>query len=146
MNVIAIARRGIGVVGVPPVGIAVARGIAIELIRHAEPGALVVQVAAADPEAVWLAKLASMVRRAPLPRGIAFAIRVSNAARPIGAVLVAEHEHDLGHRLGCVIRLGPEAIVLDRRDGSPPTPVSPAFVDRAEAEALVRRWSAARAA
>ena len=129
MNLIAIARHGIGITGPPPLAVAVARGIVLALIRHAEPSALVVQAAAGEAELGWLRRLARRMRAVSLPPGVAFAARVSNGDAVVGTVLVAEREADLGHRLGCVVRIGPSTIVLDRRDGSLPVEVAPEFLD-----------------
>lgn len=143
MNLIAIARRGIGIAGVPPVGLAIARGIAMDLIRHADPAVLELQVAGAHAERAWFAPLVARIRTAPLPPAVAFALRVANGPSVVGSLLVAEHETALGHRIGSVVRIGLDAIELDRRDGSVPIPVAPAFVALAEAEAWARsvRWS-----
>lgn len=141
MNLVAIARHGIGVAGVPPLAIAIARGLAIDIVRHAEPQALVVQAAGPDAEAVWLTRLRADLRRAPLPPGIAFALRVANGASVVGSLLVAEREIDLGDRPGAVVRIGLEAIELDRRDGSATVPVAPTFVGLGQAEVLVRELS-----
>ncbi|OJX62335.1 MAG: hypothetical protein BGO95_11175 [Micrococcales bacterium 73-13] len=145
MNVVAIARHGIGVAGVPPMGLAVARGIAIESIRHAEPERLALQAAGAEAELAWLARCAARYRPAPLPPGLELAISVgvrlgphaAAAERLVARILVAEREAELGDRCGAVVRIGPERIVLDRRDGSPPTPVLSRLVGLAEAE----RWA-----
>lgn len=138
MNLVAIARHGIGIAGVPPIAIAIARGLAIDFVRHAEPSALVVQAAGPDAEAAWLTRLPGTVRRAPLPPGIAFAVMVGNGGSIVGNVLVAEREADLGDRLATIVRLGLDSIELDRRDGSPPLPVVPRLVSLTQAEALVR--------
>lgn len=141
MNLVAITRHGMGIAGVPPVAIAIARGLAIDCVRHAEPQALVIQAAGADAEAAWLTRLPGTLRRALLPPGIAFAVLVTNGTSVVGNVLVAEREEVLGDRLGAIIRVGLESISLDRRDGSPPLPVTPRFVGLSQAETLARSIS-----
>lgn len=138
MNLIAVARHGIGIAGVPPLGIAIARGLAIELIGAADAEALAVQAAGADGEAAWLTRIRGRLRRAPMPPGIAFALRVENGTRVVGSLLVAERERDLGDRPGVVVRIGREAVELDRRDGSAPLPVTPRYVGLDQAAAMVR--------
>jgi len=146
MNLIGVARHGIGIAGVPPIAISVARGIVIECVRHADRRALVVQAAAPDPEHSWLARLGGSFLRVPLPPGLAFAVRIANGRSVVGGVLVAEREVDLGDRPGTLIRIGHETIELDRRDGSPALPVVPRFLGLVHAEALVRRLPGREAA
>ncbi|MBO9578233.1 MAG: hypothetical protein J7480_05630 [Microbacteriaceae bacterium] len=138
MNVIGILRHGIGIAGVPPIGLAIARGLVIDGIRHADPASLAIQAAGPEEERAWLRRIARVHRTAPLPPGLVLAIRVGNGERAVGAVLVAERETDLGDRPGSILRIGLETIELDRRDGSPPVAVAPSLVGLAEAQAWAR--------
>ena len=128
MNLLAIARHGIGIAGVPPLGVAIARGLAIDLVRAADPARLVVQAAGDDAEARWLTRIRGRLLRAPLPQGIAFALRVGNGDAVVGSLLVAEREDELGDRPGAVLRIGVEVVELDRRDGTTPLVVEPRYV------------------
>ncbi len=130
VHLIALARHGIGIVGPPPLAIALARTVVIELVRNAEPWALAIQVAGPPAEAAWLARLSGVISGAPLPPGIALAVRVANGTAPVGAVLVAEREADLGPLPAAVLRIGGDAVELDRRDGAAPLPIAPVFTDR----------------
>lgn len=138
MNLVALGRHGIGIAGVPPLALAIARGLAIEFVRHAQADTLAIEAAGPDAEAAWLTRLGANVRRAPLPPGLAFACRVANGQRVVGRVAVAEREADLGDRPATIVRVGTESVELDRRDGTPPLTVVPAFVGLAQAEALAR--------
>ncbi len=141
MQLIAIARHGIGVAGPIPAAIALARTVALELVRCAEPRSLAVQAAGPPAELEWLARLPGLVRAAPLPPGVAFAVRVANGDSPLGAVLAGERVEALGPRLAAVLGLGAEAVLLDRRDGSAPLRLAPEFTSRATAA----RWARERA-
>ena len=142
MNVIAIARHGIGIAGPPPLGLAIARGIVIDCIRHTEAEGLVIQAAGPEAETAWLARCAARYRAAELPSGLELAVtiglRSGETARHIGRLLVAEAETQLGDRPAAIIRIGPDDLVLDRRDGSEPIPVRPAMVGLAEARSWAR--------
>ena len=128
MNLLGIARHGIGIAGPPPVAVAIARGLALEIVATADPAALAIQAGGSDGEAAWLTTLPGRLRHAPLPPGIVFALRVTNGASTVGSLLVAEREADLGERPGVVVRIGLESVELDRRDGSPGVGVVPRFV------------------
>jgi len=130
---VGIARHGIGVSGAPVIALAVARGIVLDCVAHADPAALRLQLAGAERELAWMARLAGRVRRAPLPPGVSLAVRIANGASTVGRVLVAERETELGERLAAVVRVGVETIELDRREGTPPVPVTPRLVSLAEA-------------
>jgi hypothetical protein len=142
MNVIAIARHGIGIAGPPTLGLAIARGIAIDCVRHAPADRLVIQAAGAEAEVAWLARCAARYRPADLPPGLALAVtiglRTGESERLVGRLLVAEEETDLGERPAAIIRIGPDDLVLDRRDGSQPVPVRPAMIGLAEARSWAR--------
>lgn len=142
MNVIAIARHGIGIAGPPPIGLAIARGMAIDCIRHAPAERLVIQAAGPEHEVAWLARSAARYRPAELPPGLELAVtigvRVGATERLIGRLLIAATEPALGDRPTVIIRIGPDDLVLDRRDGSQPVPVQPAMVSLADARSWAR--------
>lgn len=139
MNLLSVARHGVGIAGAPPVGVAIARALAIEFAAAADAERAVVQFGGSDVEATWLARLAPVVRRVPIPPGIVFAVRVSNGTCVVGSLIVAERERDLGDRPGIVLRIGPRGVELDRRDGSSPLAVVPRLVGLEDARARTRQ-------
>ncbi len=141
MNLLAIARHGIGICGTPPVAIAIARGIAIDCIRHADRSVLAIQAAGAEAERGWLARPAGRFRPSSLPPGLVLAVRIDNGTSPVGSLIVAERESELGVRDGSVLRVGVEAVELDRRDGTAALRVLPRIVGLADAEAWARSWA-----
>jgi len=138
VNLLSVARHGVGIAGAPAVGVAIARGLAIEFAAAADAATAVAQFGGSDVEATWLERLATVTRRAPTPPGIVFAVRVSNGPHVVGTLIVAERERDLGDRPGIVLRIGSTGVELDRRDGSPPFAVVPRLVGLEDARARTR--------